>query len=209
MSSISQLLKENNPHEDILTIAGSLGDKENIPTYIVGGYVRDTLLGKSCQDIDIMVEGDGVAFAKLLASKLKVNVTVDYDKFGTALIPYPNVDIEVATARKEKYQSDSRKPEITSSTVEEDMSRRDFTINAIAASLMPSSFGELYDPFGGIKDLQKGLLITPLDPDETFSDDPLRMLRAVRFSAQLQYEIAAATLDSISRNIHRLEIFSW
>ena len=209
MSSISQLLKENNPHEDILTIAGSLGDKENIPTYIVGGYVRDTLLGKSCHDIDIMVEGDGVAFAKLLASELKVNVTVDYDKFGTALIPYPNIDIEVATARKEKYQSDSRKPEITSSTVEEDMSRRDFTINAIAASLMPSSFGELYDPFGGIKDLQKGLLITPLDPDETFSDDPLRMLRAVRFSAQLQYEIAAATLDSISRNIHRLEIVSW
>jgi len=209
MSSISQLLKENNPHEDILTIAGSLGDKENIPTYIVGGYVRDTLLGKSCQDIDIMVEGDGVAFAKLLASELKVNVTVDYDKFGTALIPYPNVDIEVATARKEKYQSNSRKPEITSSTVEEDMSRRDFTINAIAASLIPSSFGELYDPFGGIKDLQKGLLITPLDPDETFSDDPLRMLRAVRFSAQLQYEIAAATLDSISRNIHRLEIVSW
>ncbi len=209
MSSISQLLKENNPHEDILTIAGGLGDKENIPTYIVGGYVRDTLLGKSCQDIDIMVEGDGVAFAKLLANELKVNVTVDYDKFGTALIPYPNVDIEVATARKEKYQSDSRKPEITSSTVEEDMSRRDFTINAIAASLIPSSFGELYDPFGGIKDLQKGLLITPLDPDETFSDDPLRMLRAVRFSAQLQYEIAAATLDSISRNIHRLEIVSW
>jgi putative nucleotidyltransferase with HDIG domain len=209
MSSISQLLKENNPHEGILTIAGSLGDKENIPTYIVGGYVRDTLLGKSCQDIDIMVEGDGVAFAKLLASELKVNVTVDYDKFGTALIPYPNVDIEVATARKEKYQSDSRKPEITSSTVEEDMSRRDFTINAIAASLIPSSFGELYDPFGGIKDLQKGLLITPLDPDETFSDDPLRMLRAVRFSAQLQYEIAAATLNSISRNIHRLEIVSW
>jgi len=209
MSSISQLLKENNPHEEILTITGSLGDKENIPTYIVGGYVRDTLLGKSCQDIDIMVEGDGVAFAKLLAKELKVNVTVDYDKFGTALIPYSNVDIEVATARKEKYQSDSRKPEITSSTVEEDMSRRDFTINAIAASLIPSSFGELYDPFGGIKDLQKGLLITPLDPDETFSDDPLRMLRAVRFSAQLQYEIAAATLDSISRNINRLEIVSW
>jgi len=144
-----------------------------------------------------------------LAKELKVNITVDYDKFGTALIPYPNVDIEVATARKEKYQPDSRKPEITSSTVEEDMSRRDFTINAIAASLIPSSFGELYDPFGGIKDLQKGLLITPLDPDETFSDDPLRMLRAVRFSAQLQYEIAAATLDSISRNINRIEIVSW
>ena len=209
MSSISQLLKENNPHEDILAIAGSLGEKENIPTYIVGGYVRDTLLGKSCQDIDIMVEGDGVAFAKKLARELKVNVTVDYDKFGTAMIPYPDIEIEVASARKEKYHSDSRKPEVTSSTVEEDMSRRDFTINAISASLMPSSFGELYDPFGGIKDLQKGLIITPLDPDETFSDDPLRMLRAVRFAAQLQYDVAATALDSISRNIHRLEIVSW
>ena len=209
MSSISQLLKENNPHEDILAIAGSLGEKENIPTYIVGGYVRDTLLGKSCKDIDIMVEGDGVAFAKKLARELKVNVTVDYDKFGTAMIPYPDIEIEVASARKEKYHSDSRKPEVTSSTVEEDMSRRDFTINAISASLMPSSFGELYDPFGGIKDLQKGLIITPLDPDETFSDDPLRMLRAVRFAAQLQYDVAATALDSISRNIHRLEIVSW
>jgi len=209
MSSISQLLKENNPHEDILAIAGSLGEKENIPTYIVGGYVRDTLLGKSCQDIDIMVEGDGVAFAKKLARELKVNVTVDYDKFGTAMIPYPDIEIEIASARKEKYHSDSRKPEVTSSTVEEDMSRRDFTINAISASLMPSSFGELYDPFGGIKDLQKGLIITPLDPDETFSDDPLRMLRAVRFAAQLQYDVAATALDSISRNIHRLEIVSW
>ena len=209
MSSISQLLKENNPHEDILAIAGSLGEKENIPTYIVGGYVRDTLLGKSCQDIDIMVEGDGVAFAKKLARELKVNVTVDYDKFGTAMIPYPDIEIEVASARKEKYHSDSRKPEVTSSTVEEDMSRRDFTINAISASLMPSSFGELYDPFGGIKDLQKGLIITPLDPDETFSDDPLRMLRAVRFAAQLQYDVAATALDSISRNLHRLEIVSW
>ena len=209
MSSISQLLKENNPHEDILAIAGSLEEKENIPTYIVGGYVRDTLLGKSCKDIDIMVEGDGVAFAKKLARELKVNVTVDYDKFGTAMIPYPDIEIEVASARKEKYHSDSRKPEVTSSTVEEDMSRRDFTINAISASLMPSSFGELYDPFGGIKDLQKGLIITPLDPDETFSDDPLRMLRAVRFAAQLQYDVAATALDSISRNIHRLEIVSW
>jgi len=209
MSSISQLLKENNPHEDILAIAGSLGEKENIPTYIVGGYVRDTLLGKSCKDIDIMVEGDGVAFAKKLARELKVNVTVDYDKFGTAMIPYPDIEIEIASARKEKYHSDSRKPEVTSSTVEEDMSRRDFTINAISASLMPSSFGELYDPFGGIKDLQKGLIITPLDPDETFSDDPLRMLRAVRFAAQLQYDVAATALDSISRNIHRLEIVSW
>ena len=209
MSSISQLLIENNPHNEILKIAGNLGEKENISTYIVGGYVRDTLIGKPCKDIDIMVEGDGIAFAKKLAKTLQVDVTVDYDKFGTALIPYPELEIEVATARKEKYQSDSRKPEVISSTIEEDMSRRDFTINAIAASLLPNNFGELYDPFGGIKDLQKGLIITPLDPDVTFSDDPLRMLRAVRFASQLQYDVAGTILESISRNIHRLEIVSW
>ena len=148
-----------------------------------------------------MVEGDGIKFARKLAQKLGVDITVDYEKFGTALIPHPELGIEVATARKENYQADSRKPQVSSSTVEEDMSRRDFTINAIAASILPNSFGKLYDPFKGIKDLQKGLIITPLDPDETFSDDPLRMLRAVRFAAQLEYDVAPTALESISRNI--------
>ena len=156
-----------------------------------------------------MVEGDGIAFAKLLAKKLNIELTIDYDKFGTAMIPHPTVGIEVASARKENYNTDSRKPIISASTVEEDMSRRDFTINAIAASIVPDSFGELYDPFGGIKDLQKGLIITPLDPDETFSDDPLRMLRAVRFAAQLKYDVSGITLDSIARNIKRMHIVSW
>ena len=168
MSSISQLLTENNPHKDILNTAGKLAESINVPAYVVGGYVRDIILGKSSNDIDIMVEGDGIAFAKQLAKELNIDVTVDYDKFGTALIPHPEVGIEVATARKEDYDPGSRKPTIISSTVEEDMSRRDFTINAIAASILPDSFGTLYDPFGGLKDLQKGLIITPLDPDETF-----------------------------------------
>ena len=209
MSSISELLTGNPLHEEILITAGALASKEKLPAYVVGGYVRDMLLGRVSNDIDIMVEGDGIAFAKKLAKKLKVDITVDYDRFNTALIPHPELEIEVATARKEEYEINSRKPEISPSTVEEDMSRRDFTVNAIAASILPDTFGELYDPFGGIKDLQKRLIITPLDPDETFSDDPLRMLRAVRFAAQLDYDIASTLLDSILRNIKRLEIISW
>ncbi len=209
MSSISQLLKDNNPHSKILETAGKLANHIGIPAFVVGGYIRDIMLGKPSNDIDIMVEGDGIAFSKQLAKELNINVTVDYDQFGTAFIPHPEVGIEVATARKEDYNPCSRKPKVTASTVEEDMSRRDFTINAISASILPNNFGELYDPFGGIKDLQKGLIITPLDPDETFSDDPLRMLRAVRFSSQLNYNIAPTLLDSISRNVKRIEIISW
>jgi len=208
MSSISHLLTEDPRHKDILETAGKLAQRQSMPAFVVGGFVRDTLLGKSTNDIDIMVEGDGIKFAKLLAKSLKVEVTVDYDKFGTALIPHHEVEIEVATARKESYAADSRKPDVKPSTVEEDMSRRDFTINTIAVSILPGSFGEIFDPFGGIRDLQKKLIITPLDPDITFSDDPLRMLRAVRFAAQLDYKIAPATLDSISRNTQRLEIVS-
>mgnify|MGYP001341401125 CR=1 FL=1 len=208
MSSISQLL-EQSPHSKILCSAGKLAEESDFSAYVVGGYIRDLILGKQSNDIDIMVEGDGIKYAKLLAKKLNVPITVDYNKFGTALIPHKKVTIEIATARKETYNSNSRKPNVVSSSVEDDMSRRDFTINAIASSIMPTNFGEIYDPYGGIKDLQKGLIITPLDPDETFSDDPLRMLRAVRFSSQLKYEIASTLLDSISRNIMRLKIISW
>ena len=157
MSSISQLLTENNPHLNILKTAGKLAERIDIPAYVVGGYVRDIILGKSSNDIDIMVEGDGISFAKQLAGELKIEITVDYNKFGTALIPHPEMSIEVATARKEDYDPGSRKPMISSSTVADDMSRRDFTINALAASIIPNSFGELYDPFGGIQDLQKNL----------------------------------------------------
>ena len=197
MGNISQLLDSNSKHGEILSMAGKLAFDEKISAYVVGGYVRDMLLGRSSNDIDIMVEGDGIEFAKKLSKELQINITVDYDKFGTALIPHPELEIEIASARKEEYETYSRKPKITQASVEEDISRRDFTINAISASILPDTYGELLDPFGGIKDLQKGLIITPLDPDETFSDDPLRMLRAVRFGAQLEYQIAPTTLDSI------------
>ncbi len=209
MNSISQLLKKNQAHYQILQIAGELGESQNIPVYIVGGYVRDTLLGKNCKDIDIMVEGDGIKFANILAKKLNISITVEYNKFGTAMIPYPDLEIEVATARTETYDPNSRKPEITPSSVVQDMSRRDFTINAIAVSLSPNNFGELYDPFQGLNDLQKKRIVTPMEPDETFSDDPLRMLRAVRFASQLEYDIDPITFASISKNYQRLEIISW
>ncbi len=209
MSNITPLLTDNPLHTQILETAGKLGAKLGIPTFIVGGFVRDKLMGRATTDIDIMVEGDGVAFARKLAKELKINTVVDYEKFGTALIPHADVEIEVATARKETYSPDSRKPEVISCSISEDMSRRDFTVNAIAASILPESFGDLIDPFGGIQDMKKGLLITPLDPDDTFSDDPLRMMRAIRFAAQLEFTIVPHVLESISRQKDRLEIISW
>ena len=209
MANIEHLLTKKNTHTDILRIAGKLGSKKNIPTFVVGGYVRDQLLNRDSYDIDIMVEGDGISFAKLLAKELNIKTVVEYNKFGTALIPLEGGNIEVASARVEKYESNSRKPEVKFSNIEQDMSRRDFTINAMGACINPEKFGNLYDPFGGIKDLHKGLLITPLDPDETFIDDPLRMLRAIRFAAQLNFHIASNIIDSISRNVERIKIISW
>ncbi|MBC8214183.1 MAG: HD domain-containing protein [Candidatus Marinimicrobia bacterium] len=208
MSNISQLLEKNKHHSEILHSAGKLASDTGIAAFVVGGYVRDALLGRDNKDIDIMVDGNGIQFAEKLSKILGINIVVPYDKFGTALIPHPEVEIEIATARTETYQPNSRKPKVEFSTVEEDMSRRDFTVNAIAASILPSNFGELVDPFRGILDLHNGKLITPLDPDETFRDDPLRMLRAARFSAQLNFTIDEKTLDSITRQKSRLEIIS-
>ena len=209
MSSISQLLTEKPLQANILKIAGEIGQDENIPVYVVGGYVRDALLNKNNKDIDIVVEGNALFFAKKLAQLLNIQYTIDFDKFGTARIPHPEIEIEIATARSESYSSESRKPYVKESTIENDMSRRDFTMNAIAASLHPDNFGELLDPYKGIKDLQKQLIITPLDPDETLNDDPLRMLRAIRFAAQLNFNIASNVLDSISRKYKRMDIVSW
>ena len=208
MGSISELLTGNSLHKEILTTAGNLASDENLPAFVVGGYVRDMLIGRVSNDIDIMVEGDGIAFAKKLAKRLKVNITVDYEKFGTALIPHPELEIEVASARKEEYQSDSRKPSVTTTTVEEDMARRDFTINAMAISLNFSTYGELIDPFTGISDLETKTIKTPLNPDVTYSDDPLRMMRAIRFASQLNFEIEDESYSSICKNADRLSIIS-
>ena len=209
MSSISSLLEKNNTHHQILTKAGEIAGKQGLACYLVGGYVRDTLLNLKTSDIDIMVVGDGIKFAHSLSEALEVNKVVEFKDFGTAIIPYEGIEIEVASARTEVYSEDSRNPEVSFSSFENDMSRRDFTVNAIAASILPESYGQIHDPFSGIKDLQKGLIITPLDPDSTFKDDPLRMLRAIRFSSQLNFDIAANLIDSISRNKDRIDIISW
>ena len=209
MSNITSLLKNNSQHYDLFITAGKVAKEQNLSCYLVGGYVRDILLNRKSTDIDIMVEGDALAYAKILGRKIGVPKIVEFEEFGTARIPYDKFEIEVSSARSESYTKDSRNPKIEFSTFKDDMSRRDFTVNAIASSIHPDSFGELHDPFSGIKDLHKGLIITPLDPDTTFDDDPLRMLRAIRFSAQLGFDIAPNLLDSISRMKERMKIISW
>ena len=209
MSNITPLLKNNSEHYQVFVMAGEIAAKEKLPCYLVGGYVRDKLLNRETTDVDIMVEGDAISYAKKLSAAMGIGKVVEFKEFGTARIPNEGFEIEVASARSESYRKDSRNPKIEFSTFKDDMSRRDFTINAIAASIHPESFGKLHDPFGGIKDLHKGLIITPLDPDSTFDDDPLRMLRAIRFSAQLKFDIAPNILESISRMKDRIKIIPW
>ncbi|MCH7521853.1 MAG: HD domain-containing protein [Candidatus Marinimicrobia bacterium] len=209
MSNIADLLRSRLEHQSILAAAGQLGQKQGISTYVVGGYVRDLILDRNTHDIDLMVEGDGIAFARALGRGLGTDRVVVYEKFGTAHIPLKGTQVEVATARTETYTPDSRKPKVTASSVEADLSRRDFTINALAVSVLPDTFGDLIDPFQGIRDMRAGTLRTPLAPDATFSDDPLRMLRAARFAAQLHFDIEPECLASITRQAGRMSIVSW
>jgi poly(A) polymerase len=181
----------------------------NFPVYVVGGYVRDRLLARESKDLDVVCVGDGIALAEKLASKLKPypHIAV-YKRFGTAMIRHQDLEIEFVGARKESYQSDSRKPAVENGTLEDDQNRRDFTINAMAVSLNDDDYGQIIDPFNGFYDLEKKILRTPLDPDKTFTDDPLRMMRAIRFSTQLDFTIDPITLKSIAKNKHRISIIS-
>ena len=194
----------------LCVLAGKLGEVENIKVYIVGGVVRDLILGKEIQDIDLMVEGDGILFAKKLASKIGVKKIVPFEKFGTAFIPNKSIQIEVASSRAEQYDLKSRSPsKIVFTNLEEDLKRRDFKINAMAVDINPKRYGELYDPFNGINDLNKKILCTPLDPDKTFSDDPLRMMRAAYFASKLNFKIDNNCRESIKQNAERIKIVSW
>lgn len=181
----------------------------DFPVYVVGGYVRDRLLARESKDLDVVCVGDGIALAEKLASKLRPypHIAV-YKRFGTAMIRHQDLEIEFVGARKESYQSDSRKPAVENGTLEDDQNRRDFTINAMAVSLNEDDYGQIIDPFNGFYDLEKKILRTPLDPDKTFTDDPLRMMRAIRFSTQLDFTIDPVTLKSISKNKHRISIIS-
>ena len=208
MTNVTSLLEQHTDGYKILTTAMNLASTTKKEVYVVGGYVRDALMQRSLTDIDLMVVGDGIAFARELASALKGGKIVPFEQFGTAQIPLNNSIVEVASARSEAYSSDSRKPQVEDADLETDLSRRDFTINAMAVSLNKTDFGELHDPYNGVKDLNSGLIRTPLDPDTTFSDDPLRMLRAVRFASQLGFKVDSSVTDSIQRQVERIEIVS-
>ena len=185
-------------------------DELGLETFVIGGYVRDVLLKrKEPKDIDIVCVGSGIELAKKVAYKLhgKPKVQV-FKNFGTAMVNHKDLEIEFVGARKESYQKDSRKPSVENGTLEDDQNRRDFTINTLALCLNKDRFGELLDPFNGISDLEKGIIRTPLDPDITYSDDPLRMMRAVRFATQLDFTIEQSSIEAIERNAKRLEIIS-
>jgi poly(A) polymerase len=180
-----------------------------IDAYVIGGFVRDLILKRPCKDIDIVAIGSGIELAKAVAKKIGKNTKVTvFKNFGTAMLMYNDYEVEFVGARKESYDRGSRKPIVEDGTLEDDQNRRDFTINALAISLNKNSFGELLDPFGGIKDIENKRLRTPLDPDITYSDDPLRMMRAIRFATQFNFTIEEASLASITKNKNRIEIVS-
>lgn len=179
----------------------------SLEVFVVGGYVRDGFLQRESKDIDFMVVGDGIAFAELLAEKLNFKGEIAVHKnFGTAGFRYKDLELEFVGARKESYRYHSRNPEVAPGTMSDDLHRRDFTINALAIALHPSKYGELVDLFHGLNDLENGIIKTPLDPQTTYSDDPLRMMRAIRFSAQLGFKINPISLDAISKNAERIDI---
>jgi poly(A) polymerase len=180
-----------------------------IEAYLIGGFVRDKIIGRDCADMDIVCVGDGIELAKKVALLFQPRPTVSFFKtFGTAHIRVNNYDIEFVGARKESYRYHSRNPEVVPGTLEDDQNRRDFTINAMAISLNKDNFGKMLDPFNGISDLQKKIIRTPLEPEQTFIDDPLRMLRAIRFAAQLGFVIEETTHNSIKQHIDRIRIVS-
>jgi poly(A) polymerase len=191
-----------------LRTIGRVADRLGVEAYLVGGYVRDLLLGREVKEADITVIGDGVAFAKEVAAALGVKTTVVFEKFGTAMVPTGDGKLEFVGAREESYSRESRKPSVSPATLAGDLSRRDFTVNAIAVSLNGEGYGEVVDPLGGQEDLATGILRTPLDPDRTFDDDPLRMMRAIRFAAVLGFKIEGGALEAITRMADRLSIVS-
>ena len=187
---------------------GELADERGQRAFVIGGFVRDLLLDRPCKDIDIVTEGSGIELARATAQSMGIHQVHVFKNFGTAMFKARDYEVEFVGARKESYSRGSRKPVVEDGTLEDDQNRRDFTINAMAISLNANSFGKLVDPFGGVDDLNRKWIRTPLDPDVTYSDDPLRMLRAVRFASQLGFRIEEGSLASIRRNANRLGIIS-
>lgn len=191
----------------IFKTLSTIADKNNTEAYVIGGFVRDLFLDRPSKDIDVVVVGSGIEYAEAVGRKLNAKVAV-FKNFGTANIKYQDLEVEFVGARKESYRSDSRKPIVEDGTLQDDQLRRDFTINALAINLNADHFGELLDPFDGIKDLENKLIRTPLNPEITFSDDPLRMMRAIRFASQLNFNIDPAALNAIKTQKQRISIVS-
>ena len=184
-----------------------LVDERGVEAFVIGGYVRDHYLGRKCTDIDVVVVGSGIEIAEALGKELHTKVSV-FKTFGTAMLRADGLEVEFVGARKESYSPDSRKPHVEDGTIEDDQRRRDFTINAMAWSLNSATFGALVDPFDGMYDLEDCIIRTPCDPDITFSDDPLRMMRGIRFASQLGFSLDDETFDAIKRNRERIKIVS-
>lgn len=193
----------------IFNVVSEVAKEHKIPAFVIGGYVRDLLLNRNSKDVDFLILGNGIEFAELVAKKIgkgtKVNV---FKNFGTAQLVFQDWDIEFVGARKESYRSDSRKPIVENGSLQDDQNRRDFTINAMAISLNAVDYGQLIDPFNGQEDLIAKVIRTPLNPDITYSDDPLRMMRAIRFASQLKFKIEDESFDAIKTNAHRIDIVS-
>ena len=208
MSTITQGFLDHK----IFSIVSEVAAEKGVRAFVIGGYVRDCFLGRPSKDIDIVVEGSGIEIAEAVGERVRSNVSV-FKNFGTAMLRYKGIEVEFVGARKESYNRNSRKPIVEDGTLEDDQLRRDFTINAMAFSLQKEDFGALVDPFGGIRDLAAGIIRTPLDPDTTYSDDPLRMVRAVRFATklsndQMTFTIVPESIESIRRMRTRMEILS-
>ncbi|RWU08697.1 HD domain-containing protein [Pedobacter chitinilyticus] len=191
----------------IFKVLAETAEKTNTEIYVIGGFVRDLYLDRPSKDIDVVVLGNGIAFAEKVGQKLKTNVAV-FKNFGTAMLKHSDLEVEFVGARKESYRANSRKPIVEDGTLEDDQLRRDFTINALAISLNQPSFGQIVDPFNGLEDLENKLIRTPLDPVVTFSDDPLRMMRAIRFASQLNFKIDQTAVDAIQSQKERIKIVS-
>jgi poly(A) polymerase len=200
--------RENPLNKHVFKIIADVAKSEQQRVFVIGGFVRDYFLQRNSKDIDIVVEGSGIEFAQKVAEKIESKKLSVFKNFGTAMLQFGKIELEFVGARKESYSRNSRKPVVENGTIEDDQNRRDFTINALALSLNEDDFGMLIDPFGGIQDLNDKIIRTPLNPNITFSDDPLRMIRAIRFATQLQFNILDTTFNAIKLNKKRIRIVS-